>query len=126
MDIGGGRVLVVGSEARQCAYEPLFSGDDDDGMTLPRAIEDAVRASPVDARRDLLGTVLLCGGLGRALGLGARLQAEVCGAGVVRARTDPQALAWAGAALLAATPAIDAIQVTGTHDQAKVMPWGGW
>jgi hypothetical protein len=50
------------------------------------------------------------------------------GARVARVRQDGQALGWVGAALLAATDAIDAMAVRGggEQEQPRVVPWGGW
>jgi actin-related protein len=63
-----------------------------------------------------------------------RLARELAGMGarVARVRQDGQALGWVGAALLAATDAMDAMAARGiAHgggeaEQPRVVPWGGW
>ena len=72
----GNTQLFVDGGVRESAFEVLFERDED-GISLPSMLLDALKASPIDARRDLAANVVLVGGTSAVLGFKARLFEEL-------------------------------------------------
>lgn len=74
--IDGYDVIKVSGLLREIAFEVLFP-EDNDHLGLPYIILDAILKCPVDTRKALAENILLIGGTASALGITARLKAEL-------------------------------------------------
>ncbi|CRK90060.1 CLUMA_CG003779, isoform A [Clunio marinus] len=74
--VDGNDVIKVPGQLREVAFEVLFPKDND-RLGLPYIILDAILNCPVDTRKVLAENILLIGGTASALGMTARLKAEL-------------------------------------------------
>lgn len=74
--IDGYDVIKIPGLLREIAFEVLFP-EDNDRLGLPYIILDAILKCPLDTRKELAENILLIGGTASALGITARLKAEL-------------------------------------------------
>lgn len=74
--VKGQQVITVPGKLRETAFEVLFPHDSE-RAGLPYAILDSILKCPLDMRRMLADNLLLVGGTSMAMGLLARLKAEL-------------------------------------------------
>uniref|UniRef100_A0A1B6EDD0 Actin-related protein 10 n=1 Tax=Clastoptera arizonana TaxID=38151 RepID=A0A1B6EDD0_9HEMI len=74
--IGGDAVITVDGSSREFAYEVMFEHDNDQ-MSLPHMILDAIRKCPVDMRKTMADNLIFIGGTSMAPGFRARILEEL-------------------------------------------------
>jgi actin-related protein 10 len=74
--LSGDTVLKIDGQTRESACEVLFE-QDNDLLSVPAMILDALIASPVDTRRDLAKSIIMVGGTTMMLGFKARIFQEL-------------------------------------------------
>lgn len=74
--VDGLEVIKVPGLLREVAYEVFFP-EDNDRLGLPYIILDAILTCPLDTRKELAENILLIGGTASAVGIVARLKAEL-------------------------------------------------
>lgn len=74
--INGKEIINIPGKVRETIYEILFV-DDNDHLSLPHIILNAIKCCTGDTRKQLLENIVLVGGTSMALGLVSRLQQEL-------------------------------------------------
>lgn len=74
--IHGEEIIRIPGKVRETVFEVLFA-DDNDHLSLPYILLNAVKLCTMDTRKQLLGNVVLVGGTAMAEGLAFRLQQEI-------------------------------------------------
>ncbi|KAK2580324.1 hypothetical protein KPH14_001222 [Odynerus spinipes] len=72
----GVKTITISGEIRERAYEVLWERDNDN-LSIPTMILDAIIKCPIDTRRTLAENILLIGGTTMAKGFASRLKAEL-------------------------------------------------
>lgn len=74
--VGGDKVIRIPGPVREAVHEVLFEKDNDQ-MSLPHMILDAIQKSAIDMRKPLAGNIVLVGGTTMVPGFKSRLLAEL-------------------------------------------------
>ncbi|XP_071441346.1 actin-related protein 10 [Hetaerina americana] len=74
--LNGDKFIKIDGKTRESAYESMFIMDDDE-ISVPTMILDALLKCPVDTRKALAENLLIIGGTSMALGMRSRLLSEL-------------------------------------------------